>query len=78
MCIVNWDSIWKIEKYPMWVENGKIEDYWDKNAAKRFKRISKNKVATEKQFKILNLKKQIQCLILAVARGGLLFLLQKR
>lgn len=78
MCIVNWDAIWKIEKYPMWVENGKIEDYWDKNAAKRFKRISKNRVATENQLKMLNLKKTDTVLDIGCGTGRLAIPIAKK
>ena len=78
MCIIDWDSIWKIEKYPMWVEDGKIEDYWDKNAAKRFERISKNRAATKKQFKILNLKKTDSVLDIGCGTGRLTIPIAKK
>jgi len=38
MCIVNWNAIWKIEKYPMWIENGKVEDYWDRKCSRVFQK----------------------------------------
>jgi len=78
MCIVNWDSIWKIEKYPMWAENGKVEDYWDKNVAERFKRISKNRAATENQFKMLNLKKTDTVLDIGCGTGRLAIPIAKK
>lgn len=52
----DWNEIWKNEKYPMWIKNGDLADYWNKSAEKRFQRLLKRKDATEEQVEKFNLK----------------------
>ena len=29
--VIDWDNVWKIEKYPLWMKEGKVGKYWDAN-----------------------------------------------
>lgn len=76
--MTNWDKIWKDKKYPMWVSNGGLAGYWDKIAAERFHRLSKNKKSSEKQVEELNLKQTDIVLDIGCGTGRLTLPIAKR
>ena len=58
--MIDWDEIWKAEKYPMWVMNGEVGKFWDGEASNRFQKMvcSENaRSRTMQQVKSLNLSK---------------------
>ncbi len=76
--MTNWNKIWKDKKYPMWINKGDIANYWDKNAAKRFHRLSKNRSSSEKQVEELNLKRTDVVLDIGCGTGRFTIPIAKR
>jgi len=76
--MTDWNKVWKNEKYPMWVKNGDLATYWDKGAAQRFQRLSKNKSTSEKQVEKLNLKQTDVVLDIGCGTGRLTIPIAKR
>lgn len=76
--MTNWNKIWKDEKYPMWVNKGDLASYWDKGAAERFHRLSKNRSSSEKQVEKLNLKRTDIVLDIGCGTGRLTIPIAKR
>ena len=76
--MADWNEIWKKEKYPMWVKNGDLASYWDKNAARRFKRLSRNKNASKEQVEELKLRQTDIVLDIGCGTGRLTIPIAKR
>ena len=58
--MIDWDVLWKIEKYPMWIKDGEIGKYWDDDASERYNSLVSTKDAvknTLKQIEDFKLKK---------------------
>jgi len=58
--VIDWDTVWKIEKYPLWVKEGEVGKYWDIKTSEHYGKMVCTKSIKEntlQQIEDLNLRK---------------------